>query len=463
MRGPGIAVLGVLLGLLVAMGLVVAIVRGGRGRRKPLLAALIAVLVLTAGGGVAWVRAGSGSPAPVDDNLTLFTQGLDCSRVTGDCGLPNALYAVRADNGSVRWEVVETKPAYFVGSAPLFDDGVVYTYTYTGPADTIGSMANYLLTAWRGRDGAQLWHTRILAETSVAPLTYVAGDQLVVLEINVATSGGQPTWGFLHLRVSDGAMVGTTPLPGPFRSPAVADNVVYECLLNGTIIATRVSDGAPVWRASASGTAGQTCADGSALTEGGGVVFASLLAGSDSSTAGRTGQLLALNAINGQVLWRYATPTPVPLAVGDGLVVLGEGNHSVPSTIVALQAADGTLAWRHPGFPPAPVVKGYIPNRTAAIGGGLVLVGGGGFTLWALRTNDGSSAWQLSEDRHSFESAGIVDGTVFVRSQFAGYGTILPSPFVDGNSYFSALRASDGTPYWQTSLGSLGGLVMGGV
>ena len=464
MDGQGIIVLGALLvlGLLVTVGLVVAMVRCGQERRKPLLVALIAVLVLSAVGGVAWVRAGSWSPAPVDANLTLFSQGVDCSSwVTGDCALPNTLYAVRAGSGSVRWKVVEPKPAYFIGSAPLFQGGVVYAYTYTGAGDIIGWMANYLLTAWRGRDGAQLWHTRVLAPCCEAPLTYVAGDQLIVLNIKAAGSDGPPTWNLLRLRASDGAIVGTIPLPAP-HFPSIVDNTVYQCLPNGMIIAMRLSDGAQIWRSSASGTTAQTFA-GCTFTEVGGVVFLSALAIPDSSAEGKTGQLLALNPTNGQVLWRYATPTPYPLAVGAGLVVLGEGNPLVPSSIVALRASDGIIAWRHRGFPPQPAVKGYIPNRTAAVGGGLVLVEGGGFTLWALRTDDGSTAWQISEDRHSFQTIGVVNGTVFVCSMFTGYGTIFPSPFVDGNSYIVALRASDGTSYWKTALGTRGGLVMGSV
>jgi hypothetical protein len=156
MGSQGIVAIGALLGLLVAVGLVVAIVRGGRERRKPLFVALIVTLVLTTVAGVAWTRMESGTPAPVAANLTIFAQGVDCSRDTGDCGLPNALYAVRAGAGSVRWEVVKTKPAFFTNSAPLFHDGVVYTYTYSGPSANNDGLAYYLLTAWRGRDGVQL-------------------------------------------------------------------------------------------------------------------------------------------------------------------------------------------------------------------------------------------------------------------------------------------------------------------
>ena len=94
----------------------------------------VGVLALTAVGGVTWVRAShNGSPAPVDARLTLFTQGFDCSNGGATCNLPNALYAVHADTGAVRWEALAPANTYFVGSTPLVADGVVYAYTYTSP------------------------------------------------------------------------------------------------------------------------------------------------------------------------------------------------------------------------------------------------------------------------------------------------------------------------------------------
>ena len=173
--------LGVALVMLVAVGLANALARSRRARRGPLLVALIAALVAVTVGGVAWSVASSHPSAPVSANLTLFSQSYDCSHVTGTCALPNALYAVRADTGAVRWEVVEQPPAYFVGSTPLFDNGVVYAYIYPGPSATVGSMDNYLLVAWRGRDGVELWRKRVFAPCCEAPLTYVAGALVIAL------------------------------------------------------------------------------------------------------------------------------------------------------------------------------------------------------------------------------------------------------------------------------------------
>jgi outer membrane protein assembly factor BamB len=264
----------------------------------------------------------------------------------------------------------------------------------------------------------------------------------------------------MRLRASDGAMLGMISLPASGEVPVIVDNMVYQCQHSGTIMALRLSDGALVWRSSAYESTFTDCA----LKEADGVVFASILAlKSNGTAAGETGQLLALNATNGQVLWRYTTPATDLLAVGDGLVVLGAGNPRAPTSLVALRAGDGSIAWRHGGFPPQIAIKGGdIPARSVAIGDGLMLVGGGGFTLWALRASDGSTAWQMKEDHHSFQTIGIVDGTVFVRSLFAGHGPIISLPFDDDNSYVLALRARDGAPYWKASLGA-GGLVMGDV
>lgn len=456
----GIAALGVLLGLLVAVGLMIAIVRSGRNWRKPLVVALIAVLALTSVGGVAWAGARSWipAPAPVDANLTLFTEGSNCSGDTVDCFDLNALYALNAVNGSVRWKVVEPKPAHFNYSSPLFHDGAVYAYTFN-PADPTPSPYSYVLTAWRVRDGARLWSTRVPGPCCETPMTFMAGDYLAILVFPTTTS-----WGLLLLRAGDGAVVGVTQLPEQ-RVPAVANNNVYQCTPEGAIVATRLSDGAPLWRAPASGAPAQSFAECSVMQVGG-AVFASLLNESDSPAVAPTGQLLALNATNGQELWRYATPEPVPLATGDDLVVLGEGKpYLIPSGIVALRASDGTVAWRRTGFQPEPAVADHIPYLNVTIGAGLALVGGGSSsTLWALRTDDGSTVWRTGDDNHVFDTVGIVDGTIFVRSRFFTYGILhSPQEFAD-SSYFTALRASNGAPYWQTPLDTSGGsLVMGDV
>jgi outer membrane protein assembly factor BamB len=505
MDARGLVLVGVLLGLLVAAGLALVLVRGGQGRRGPMLVALTAVLLVTASGGLAWVRMGmgGGSPAPlgaapVPATLTLYAERPDCS-AGGDCATPHALVATRADDGSVRWELTLPKGAFFT-SDPLVQNGIVFAYisSYPGAAATVGATTagariTYVLAAWRGRDGAELWHTALLAPCCrQAPRTYVADDEVVVVDATPAGGDAPPAGGdappaggdappaggdaphvdhLLRLRAGDGAVLGTTALPavaGPLPEaaglpPAVAGDTVYKCLPTGaTIMAVRLGDGAPIWSASWPGPAASTRPGCSALRVAGGVVFASGVAASGPLT----NQLVALDAASGRELWSYATPTSDPLAVGDGLVVLGEGDHYDPASIVALRAGDGTLAWRHGGFPPEPPFpgcprQGVIPLRTAAIGGGLVLVGGGGYTLWALRADDGSPAWQVSADRHSYSTVGVAGGAVFVRSLFIGCRSIISLPFSgDEDSHIAALRARDGVPYWQTTPHAIGGLVM---
>lgn len=453
--------LGVTLAMLVAVGLATALARSRRARRRPLLLALIAALVVTAVGGVAWVAARHGPSAPVSANLTLFTQSLDCSHVSGTCGLPNALYAVRADTGAVRWEVVEQPPAYFVGSTPLFDNGVVYAYIYPGPSATVGSMDNYQLVAWRGRDGVELWRRRVFAPCCEAPLTFVAGSNLAMLDFSGPTSDGSLVWSLALMRASDGARVGETRLPGR-DFPAVVGNIVYQCLPDKTIVAMRLSDGALIWRSSAAAADAAQTAPRCVIMENDGKVFVSMPAASVGGVTQRNGELLALDGATGQAIWRYATPTPQPLAVGDGLVVLGEGAQYDPTSIVALRASDGALAWRHAGLPPPPAIKGYNSQRTAAVGDGLVLVGGGSYTLWALRAATGRVAWQITSDYHALQTVAFVGSAVFVRTLYTGSGALFSVPFVDSHSYFSAYRASDGAPYWQTTVDSGGGAAGGG-
>jgi outer membrane protein assembly factor BamB len=198
-----------------------------------------------------------------------------------------------------------------------------------------------------------------------------------------------------------------------------------------------------------------------AVTVAGSAVLVSMLATSGSNGVNQTGQLVALDTASGQVLWRYATPTPNSLGAGDGLVILPEGNPYFPASIVALRMSDGTVAWRHSGFPPQPAGRGNILYRAAAVGGGLVLVGGGGNTLWALHADDGSLAWKTSADYHSYSTVAIENGTVFVNSRFTGTGSPFPMSFIDSRSHIFALRVADGTPYWQATEDDISGVVIG--
>jgi outer membrane protein assembly factor BamB len=475
--------LGVALGLLVAIALVVAIARRGRERRKPLFVALIAVLVVTTVGGgvawgVAWARAGgeSNRPAPVDADLTLFTLGADCSSGATTCDGANALYALRARDGSARWRALLPKGASFDAleiEPILFDNGVIYAYT----SDSLipgGDLESYSLTAWRASDGAQLWTARIQEPRGQALLTWVAGDELAIFDQTQTGSDGLPLWRLLRLRAKDGVILGATTFPAN-EVPAVVDDNVYVCGHDGAIIDLRLSDGGLVWRSPAATTAVQFGVPlGCNIMVAGGVVYVSVPSAVRASSGAVVGEVLALSAANGRTLWRYVSPSPFLLAVGDGLVVLGdERRYSAPTSLVALRVSDGRVAWRHGGFPPqSSLERGLDPTRTLVIGDGLVLFGGGGYTLWALHADDGRLAWQVSEDGHVFDPLGVVDGAVFV-TNYVRSGCYFPFcfPFPVSNversgfffapdtvvtNYISALRPSDGALYWKSSV-QLGG------
>lgn len=344
---------------------------------------------------------------------------------------------------------------------------IVYAYIYPGPAATIGTMDNDLLVAWRSWDGVELWRATILVPCCGAPLTYVAGDNLAVLDTSGASGAdrdGRPIWSLLILRATDGARLGVTRLPGR-DLPAVVDNTVYQCLPDKTIVTMRVSDGALIWRSLAAASAAIQLVPHCSIMENSGELFVSMLAAGNSSTFDQPYELLALSATTGQALWRrvpQVSQDSEPLAVGDGLVVLSEGNPNLPTSIVALRASDGAVVWRHPDLPSVPAARGSDPQRTAAVGAGLVLVGGSSL-LWALRADTGRVVWHITAKYHSFQTVGFAGSVVFVCTRFTGYGSLFPQPFGDGQSYSSAHRVSNGAAYWQTALDAGGGQVIGAV
>jgi hypothetical protein len=296
-----LVVLGVGLGICITAVLGMTAPRRGKGPHKPVLVALVAVLVLAIAGGVVWVRARTVNvPAPVSASLTLFVQGDDCAHddnSSNGCAAPHALFALRARDGSVRWEAFAPAGDSFVGSGPFFRDGVVYAYT-----DNRADFNSDLLIAWRASDGAELWRVRVPVQGTGAPQTLVLGSQLAIVTAGKAGSDGRPTWQLTLLRASDGATAGSITLPpaGTFGLVAADDSTLYDCLADGTgtLFAVRLSDGARLWSVPSRGSAGKfpvrcipSVADG--------IVFAAInepIAASGTSSPVDQGRLVALRA-----------------------------------------------------------------------------------------------------------------------------------------------------------------------
>jgi outer membrane protein assembly factor BamB len=183
-------------------------------------------------------------------------------------------------------------------------------------------------------------------------------------------------------------------------------------------VATAVSDDlAERWRADVDGMGLCTVADGT--------VYA--------TTGGDRSGLVAVDAADGSVEWRFETSSDsisAP-AIVDGTVYFGTGTTlGTDGAVHALDADDGAQVWRTEAqrFAFSPVVAA-----------GLVFVGTGeGKRVVALEASSGESVWSYEADGVTY-GVGLANETLF----FGSGGK-------DGSVY--AVDATDGTERWQAGI-----------
>jgi outer membrane protein assembly factor BamB len=424
-------------------------------RRKVAVASVAVVLAVLSLVAVIWIPASAGSrrllqPVPVDDAATLYYSGQDCNGVAfillSPCESDRALYAVRVRDGTVRWRHPTPGPTYFDWSSPVLHGGVLYVSSANSQAQDGGYVA-----AIRASNGSEIWHI----ERPTLGALKVFGESLVVVgykELDV-------------LRLSDGAVVRTMPLPSGDATLALDESIAYRCQSDGTLVALRLSDLHPLWRTVVDAAAATTSS--SALvcvsTVQDSVVYVQTPAPSylnehvDSS-------LVAVRASDGQVLWRYHVGPAAALTISGGMLFTiqygatstnqyGVQVPSEPDTLLALRARDGSLVWQRS--------LGIVTRKTGALTamGNAVYVGALG-SLLALRLSDGGLLWQRKDNSNrSLSAAAMLDDVVFVQSTFVGSGSAFANGFP--RPYLLALRPSDGALYWQTAVDVLGSLEVG--
>jgi outer membrane protein assembly factor BamB len=154
------------------------------------------------------------------------------------------------------------------------------------------------------------------------------------------------------------------------------------------------------------------------------------------------GDVYALRASNGSVLWHHNMPShTVPSVVGavaGGAVYILVGGGGGPSDkVAALRARDGGTIWESgpiasPGLPP------FGPAPVAVAGGIVCVAGSDSSTVYGLRAGDGSTAWHRSLGY--LVGPATANGVVYIGSFPAG-----------NRGYVAALRASDGATIWRSA------------
>jgi outer membrane protein assembly factor BamB len=205
--------------------------------------------------------------------------------------------------------------------------------------------------------------------------------------------------------------------------PVIASGRLYFGTDRGRTVAVRTGDGAVLWERFLG-----HCIAASPAVRDKTVVFTTMGLGPPPCNRG-TGQVIALDAGDGHILWRYAT-APVessPLVVA-GLVVVGARD----GFVYALDVRTGRVAWR---FRTGAAVKG-----SAAAAGATIYIGSYDGHVYALVARTGRLRWRAGPGRGAFYATPAVAGrSVFIAA-------------TDGAVY--ALDAATGRRRWTRRLPS---------
>ena len=153
------------------------------------------------------------------------------------------------------------------------------------------------------------------------------------------------------------------------------------------------------------------------------------------------GNVYALQANNGNLLWHYDTGNPVNVvALVNGSVYATSGANG--DGMYALDASGGTVLWQRPidsRIFGSVIVNGVVYLNTNDSGRD-----GQGGSVYALRASDGSVLWHQVMDVGMPEPLTVLDGIIYTRAADSR------GPHL--GDYISAWRASDGHFLWKYTI-----------
>lgn len=182
--------------------------------------------------------------------------------------------------------------------------------------------------------------------------------------------------------------------------PIVAEGSVFAMGAFGSISAFDAKTGALRWRKTSEELALDDSVFGGGLAYDQGRLFMTLT----------TGNVIGLDAKNGEEIWRQELTLPVRSAptVADGIVLVLTADNQV----YALDQETGQPAWRHAGFFEA---SGVLGGPSPAVDGGIAVVPYSSAEVFALRLDNGRPLWSdtLERPRRTQALAQIndIDGT----------------------------------------------------
>ena len=215
---------------------------------------------------------------------------------------------------------------------------------------------------------------------------------------------------------------------GFWSSPAVVNGVIYFGSSEGNVYALNAGTGATLWSFDGASPIGQAYVESSPAVVNGVVYVGSIVVGPFDGGDLSGGNVSALNASTGGLLWTGGGPVGHSSpAVVNGVVYAG----SWDGNVYALNASTGALLW---SFPTPDFV-----DSSPAVGNGVVYITSH-TSLYALNASTGAKLWSYATGGYVESSPAVANGVVYFGSD-------------DHNVY--ALNASTGAKLWSYATGSL--------
>ncbi|PYT08244.1 MAG: hypothetical protein DMF60_05170 [Acidobacteria bacterium] len=254
-------------------------------------------------------------------------------------------------------------------------------------------------------------------------------------------------------------------------TPIVADGVVYIGSWDGNMYALRERDGSVVW----SFNAGTLRVDACSTTYG--IDSTAALSGSRLYFGTGRAQLIAVNAGDGQLIWRSQLADPEQAfhifgspTVFDGKIYVGLASHCVTPCItgrlVCVDANDGRVLWNYATAPDGSLGGAVWSSVAVDAGRQMVYVGTGNFcggtdthssAVIALNADTGSLVWEFKKLRNDLNNLDFGASPVFFDIDST---PVLAIPSKDGHCY--ALNRATGELIWDTVVtdgNSIGGSI----
>ncbi|WP_108659735.1 PQQ-like beta-propeller repeat protein [Acuticoccus kandeliae] len=217
--------------------------------------------------------------------------------------------------------------------------------------------------------------------------------------------------------------------------PVVSGDRVYVYAPDGTVTALSAGNGGRVWQVSLRPDGERDAGAGGGVTVENGKVFA----------ATGYGQVAALNASNGDVLWTRDLDAPArgaPTAGAGKVFVVSQKNE-----VYAINQEDGTEAFTYAGIPEQ---AGLLAVSSPAVSGDKVVIPYSSGEVMAFSVSSGEPAWQsfVTRSMRTLAVAGLTD--------------VSGSPVIEGDTVFAtgvsgrtiAVNLGNGDLRWERNIGS---------